>query len=65
MNKLFYKAHHEWQTKHIVFNMSISLVVESSESVLVWSAIPKYLDYYEILVLKVNIHPVFTVSSKV
>lgn len=44
--------------------MNISLVVESSESVLVWSAIPKYLDY-EILVLKINIHPVFTVSSKV
>lgn len=45
--------------------MNISLVVESSESVLVWSAIPKYLDYYGILVLKINIHPVFTVSSKV
>lgn len=43
--------------------MNISLVVESSESVLVWSAIPKYLDYYEILVL--SIHPVFTVSGKV
>lgn len=65
MNIIFCKTHHEEQTKHIDFNINISLVVESSGNVLVWSAIPKYLDYYEILVLKINIHPVFTVSSKV